>query len=280
MILIIGESGTGKSTSLENLDSKETFIIQSISKPLPFKGWRKKYKTFIHNKDQSKIMGNLFVSDTASKIVSLLAIIDKEMPWIKNIIIDDFQYVMSNEFMRRVKEKGYEKFNDIAQNSWSLVNKLGNMRDDIIPIVMSHADQNDQGKTKLKTLGKMLDEKVVLEGMFTIVFEAIIFDSQYLFITQNNGTNTCKSPKGMFNDIMIENDLKSILSVYNEYNDEDTEDLIADMLEKIEEVVSEDHLISIWRNYPMLHKNEKIIEAFKQKRAELAPKDKDKEEAA
>lgn len=269
MILIIGESGTGKSTSLEELNHEETFIIQSISKPLPFKGWRKKYRAFVHNKDQSKIFGNLFVSDNAIKIVSLLTIIEKEMPHIKNVIIDDFQYIMSNEFMRRVKEKGFDKFNDIGQNAWMIINKLNSMREDLICIVMSHSDVNDQGKTKLKTLGKMLDDKVCIEGMFTVVLESTIFDGQYLFVTQNNGSNTCKSPKDMFNGMTIPNNLKDILEAYNKYNEEDIEDLIVEMTEAIVDCNSQDELLSIWASYSILHKNTDIIDSMKLRKTEI-----------
>ena len=265
MILIIGESGTGKSTSIEELNHEETFIIQVLSKPLPFRGWRRKYKPLT----TSNTKGNLYVSDNSQQIINLLDNIDKELTHFKTVIIDDFQYLMANEFMRRVKEKGFDKFNDIGHNAWALINKLNSMRADIVPIVLSHSEQNDMGKAKLKTLGKMLDDKVAIEGMFTVVMQSIIFDSQYLFVTQNNGSNTCKSPKGMFELESIPNDLNDIISKYNKYNDEDIQELRDDVAQEISDSVTIDDLNAVWTRYKMFHEDEATIDLFKEKRSEI-----------
>ena len=246
MILVIGESGTGKSTSLENLNSEETFIIQAIGKPLPFRGWRRSYQPYSSNGES----GNMLVTDQASIIIATLEEVNKNRPDIKNIIIDDFQYIMANEFMRRVKEKGFDKFNDIGHNAWGIVNKLNSLRLDITPVVLSHSEQSEQGKAKLKTLGKMLDDKVVLEGMFTVVMQSIIFDGKYLFLTQNNGSNTCKSPKVLFATDSIPNDLNQIISDFNQYNNADLEELKADMIGEIEKAEDADSLIKIFKRYP------------------------------
>jgi hypothetical protein len=265
MILIIGESGTGKSTSIEELNHEETFIIQVLGKPLPFRGWRRKYLPY----SSVTKTGNIYTSDNCVQILALIEEIDKNMPQIKNIIIDDLQYMMSNEFMRRVKEKGFDKYNDIAHNAWAIINKLNGVREDIVPIVMSHSESNDAGKTKLKTLGKLLDDKVVIEGMFTVVLQSIIFDSQYLFITQNNGSNTCKSPRGMFATDTIPNDLKSITDQYNKYNNADIQELKDDVTKEIGVADSVESLNAVWPRYKMFHKDEMIISLFKAKKTEL-----------
>ena len=163
LIMIVGESGTGKSTSIEKLNPKETFIIQVVNKPLPFKGYKTKYS--LRNKENPK--GNRFVSDRTELIIKILETLNKE-PEIKNIIIDDSQYIMANEFMRRAKEKGYEKFTEIGQNFYMIIDNANSMREDINVIFLHHIETLDSGVTKAKTIGKLLDDKVGLEGRFTM----------------------------------------------------------------------------------------------------------------
>lgn len=212
LIMILGESGTGKSTSIENLDSKETFIIQVVNKPLPFRGYKTKYS--LRNKENPK--GNRFVSDRSDLVMKILDSLNKEKT-IKNIIIDDSQYIMANEFMRRAKEKGFEKFTEIGQNFYMLIDKANDMRDDINVIFLQHIEINDAGRVKAKTIGKLLDDKVGIEGRFTVVLMTEIEDGNYYFRTQNNGNDTCKSPKGMFEELRIPNDLKIVIDKVNEY---------------------------------------------------------------
>ncbi|KXA12940.1 AAA family ATPase [Fusobacterium nucleatum] len=212
MIMIIGESGTGKSTSIENLNEKETFIIQAVDKPLPFKEYKKKYP--LRSKENPK--GNRFISDKAEVIIKILSTLDKEKE-IKNIIIDDSQYVMANEFMKRAKEKGFDKFTEIGQNFYNLINKANSMREDINIIFLQHIEIADDGRKKAKTIGKLIDEKICLEGRFTIVLATEVEDRVYYFRTQNNGNDTCKSPKGMFDKLRIPNDLNYVIQKSNEY---------------------------------------------------------------
>ena len=212
LIMILGESGTGKSTSIENLDPKETFIIQVVNKPLPFRGYKAKYS--LRNKENPK--GNRFVSDKSDLIMKILDSLNKEKT-IKNIIIDDSQYIMANEFMRRAKEKGFDKFTEIGQNFYMLIDKANDMRDDINVIFLQHIEINDAGRVKAKTIGKLLDDKVGIEGRFTVVLMTEIEDGNYYFRTQNNGNDTCKSPKGMFEELRIPNDLKIVIDKVNEY---------------------------------------------------------------
>ena len=143
------------------------------------------------------------------------------------------------------------------------------MRQDITPIVLSHSDQSEIGKTKIKTLGKMLDDKVVLEGMFTVVLQSIVYDSKYLFVTQNNGSNTCKSPKGLFETETIPNDMTEIVKAYNKYNDADLEELKADLIEEIGEATSSEGLKAVYARYPEFRGDEMIIAMIESKNNEL-----------
>lgn len=219
-ILIIGESGTGKSTAIETLNPKETFIISILNKPLPFKGWRKKYTTIDSEKNPK---GNYYSIAKSDCVVKTMNYINMKMPHIKTIIIDDFQYIMSNEFMDRALEKGYDKFSEIGKHAWDVITTALMLRLNLNVIFLSHSDTDDSGKIKCKTIGKLLDEKVCVEGMFTIVFNSIIKDGQYGFLTQNLGNNIAKSPKGMFEDVFIPNDLQFVVDQINAYYDEDIE---------------------------------------------------------
>lgn len=208
-VLIIGESGTGKSTSLRNLPPDQTLIIQSIKKPLPF---RNEFKMW----DKKEKKGSIVVSDNVQAIDKALTAFPFEYGK-KIIIIDDFQYIMANEFMRRSDEKGYGKFTDIAKHAWEIIMRCQEMPDDVIVYFLSHSEDTDSGKTKAKTIGKLLDDKITLEGLFTIVMRSMRIDGQYLFSTQNNGNDTVKTPMGLFEAEKIENDLNEINNQIKEY---------------------------------------------------------------
>lgn len=211
LILILGQSGTGKSTSIRNMDSKDTFIIQTVNKPLPFKGFKKNYP--IMDKDGN---GKRLVTDNYDKIIGCLKYLNNNKD-IKNIIIDDFQYVISNEFMLRAKEKGFDKFTEMAQHYYVIIDVASRLREDLNIFFLSHNEQKEDGTSKVKTIGKLLDEKITIEGLFTIVLNTVIQDNKYYFQTQNNGFNTTKSPLGMFDEQLIENDLKLVTEKINEY---------------------------------------------------------------
>ena len=119
-IAIVGESGTGKSTSLRNLNPEETFIISATGKPLPFRGWKKNYIPLAKDKESGKWVGNYFVSSKWDTIIKILTIINKQLPQIKQVIIDDFQYVLSYEFVDRATEVGYTKFSELAQHAMEI----------------------------------------------------------------------------------------------------------------------------------------------------------------
>lgn len=216
-ILIIGESGSGKSTSIRNLNPLETVIINVLDKPLPFKGFKKNY---IKMATEDKKV-NYFATDEANKIKQAIDKVNQSRPEVKNIIIDDFQYIMANEFMRRALERGFDKFSEIGQKTWDLIKHISQGREDINCFILSHSDTDQSGKIKCKTIGKMLDDKICVEGMFTIVLHALTSDNKYKFLTQNDGTHLAKSPLGMFKEKYIDNDLLEINKAINDYFNDD-----------------------------------------------------------
>ncbi|HGJ5858503.1 MAG TPA: ATP-binding protein [Arsenophonus nasoniae] len=208
--LILGESGTGKSASLRFLNPEETLLIQALKKPLPFKSiqWR--------NWDQKDDTTSIFVSDCWQYIMKA---IEKASSYRKKIVvIDDFQYLMANEFMRRSDEKSFDKFTEIGAHAWNVINAAVELSADVLRIYfLSHTEETPLGKIKMKTIGKMLDEKITVEGMFTIVLKTVVKDGQYLFSTQNSGYDTVKSPMGMFETPEIENDINAVDTAICDY---------------------------------------------------------------
>lgn len=187
-VLILGESGTGKSASLRNFKPSDLKVINVANKPLPFK-----------NKIES------VATDDYRIVIKELKLNKKKVA-----VIDDAQYLMANEFMRRATERGFDKFTEIAQNFWSLVNMVKDLPDDQVVYFLAHIERDANGNEKIKTIGKLLDEKITVEGMFTIVLKTNVTDGVYSFITQNSGHDTVKSPIGMFPSIVIDNDLKYV----------------------------------------------------------------------
>lgn len=224
-IAIVGESGTGKSTSLRNLNPEETFIISTTGKPLPFRAWKKKYSPIkIEGKNVS---GNYYVSSKWDQILKILQIIDKMMPNIKQVIIDDFQYVLSYEFVDRATEVGYTKFSELAQHAMEILRYSEKMREDCKMIFLTHSENvgdNVNPKFVIKTVGKLLSEKVTLEGLFTYIFFTKVSEGdsgrmEYKLITNNDGTCVAKTSFGMFEDLEIDNDLEKIIEVIDDYNE-------------------------------------------------------------
>jgi hypothetical protein len=221
-ILVIAESGAGKSTSIESLDPKETFIINVANKPLPFKGWKKKY--VLWSKDNPS--GNLYSGSTAQQIEACLGYVNTKRQEIKTIVIDDFQYMSSFEFFDRVDEKGYEKFTQIGGHLARIARMPKDLRDDLTIFFLTHAeestDMEGKRKFKAKTIGRMVDEKLTFEGLFSMVlFGKVKKDKdgtiRYVFETQTTGDNTCKSPKGMFPDFEIPNNLAYVKDAIQAY---------------------------------------------------------------
>jgi adenylate kinase family enzyme len=219
-VLVIGESGSGKSTAIRELPKEKTFIVNCLGKPLPFKGWMKDFKPLDENGK-----GNYLSTDNSVTIVKTLEYIDKNRPDIEYVVIDDYIYTMVNEFMRRANEKSYDKFTDIGQKAWMLVEKAKSLRDSLNVAVLTHVEENMDTtgvkKQKAKTVGKLVDNIVNLEGMFTVVLYTDVEEkdgvNNYGFLTQTDGRNTCKSPEGMFEDKKIPNNLKMVFDKMTEY---------------------------------------------------------------
>ena len=204
--LILGSSGSGKSTSLRNLDPAKTLLIQCIKKPLPFRaaGW----KTRITLKSE----GNVIQTSDPVLIEKCLRNSHAEV-----VVIDDYQAVMVNELLSRSSEKGYDKFTDIAKNAWNVFNAAGDLAPERRVYIMAHTQTDDFGQTRMKTVGKMVDQTLVPEGYFTIVLRTEVINGNYRFATQTNGQDCCKSPFGMFNDLHIDNDLKQVDETITEF---------------------------------------------------------------
>lgn len=195
LVMVYGQSGTGKSTSLRNFKNEEVAVVNVSGKPLPFRGEIKPYN-----------------SDNYQKIIAAIQGTDR-----KSIVIDDATYLMVNAFMRNAKVVGYQKYTDMAYDFNALVEFCANLPDDKIVYFMGHSDQADDGREHFKTIGKMLDNYVTLEGRFTIVLKTVVQDGKYMFSTQNNGQDTVKSPMGMFEHALVDNDLKAVDDTIREY---------------------------------------------------------------
>ena len=200
IVLVVGESGTGKSTGLRNFKKGEASVVNVSKKPLPFKNEL-----------------NVFKSDNYKEIEAVL-----KRATAKSIIIDDAQYLMAFEYMHRAKEKGYEKFTDIGSNFFNLTQTAINLSDDKIIYFLSHIERTKDGTEKCKTIGQLLDEKITVEGLFSIVLKTVVTldgnnQRQFCFATINNGSDTVKTPMGMFENTLIPNDLKAVDTVIREY---------------------------------------------------------------
>lgn len=195
-VLILGESGSGKSASLRNFEPADVNIINVAGKPLPF---RKKLPVG-NTADYGKIMAAIKRSDK------------------KAFVIDDSQYLMCFESFAKAKETGYGKYTDMALHFYNLVQfVITQTPPDVIVYFLHHTDQDSNtGKTRAKTLGKMLDNQLTLEGLFSIVLLCWTDGKKHVFETQSDGTTTCKSPMGLF-DFEIDNDLKIVDTKIREY---------------------------------------------------------------
>ena len=211
-VLILGESGSGKSASMRNMNPETTVLIQTVSKPLPF---RNNFQKFVRGSDQVQEVGTKLSMDNYESIIKAIGYFVQK--GFKQIVIDDFQYVMANEYMRRSSETGFTKFTEIAKHAWEIITFCQTLPDNVNVYFMSHVQDGDNGQIKAKTIGKMLDEKITVEGLFTIVLRTNVEDGQYRFSTQNNGNDTVKSPMGLFDAQYIENDLNTINTQINEY---------------------------------------------------------------
>lgn len=197
LVMVYGQSGTGKSTSLRNFKPEQVSVVNVLGKPFPFR---------------NKL--NAYRSDDYGAIDNYI----KKTPK-SSIVVDDSTYLMTNEFMRTAGQSGYQKFTTMAQNFNAIVNVARDLPDDKIVYFLGHLERDADGHEKFKTIGKLLDEKVCVEGIFTIVLKTVVQDGHYYFSTQNNGSDVSKSPMGMFSDILIDNDLAMVDKAIREYYD-------------------------------------------------------------
>lgn len=200
-VLLIGKSGAGKSTSLRNFDEKELGLINVSKKPLPFK---KKFESTV-------------LSDNYETIINCISKTAKN-----SIVIDDAGYLIVNMFMRGHSNAGggnavFGFYNKVGDSFWNLIESVKTLPENKIVYFVMHEDKNDFGDIKPKTIGKILDEKVCLEGMFTIVLRAVNDNGKYIFRTQSDGMDIAKSPMGMFDTVEIENDLKMVDNAIRDY---------------------------------------------------------------
>ncbi len=205
--LILGQPGTGKSSSLRKLDPANTLLIQVVKKPLPFRSTAWSY----YDKEQCP-NGNIFVTDIPADICKIMRKTRRKV-----ICLDDSNYVMSNTFLRRAHEKGFDKFNEMASDILSIFNTAAHLAHDVRVYIFGHTQQTDDGIVRFKTIGKLLDEKVSLDGLVTICLRTVVRDGTYYFSTKNSGTDTVKSPIDLFDTDLIENDLSAIDSAITEF---------------------------------------------------------------
>lgn len=235
-VAVVTESGFGKTTSMgqipelgiEGLNPKETFLINVKDKPLPFRGWKNKYQRVDISKGPPKI-GNYFGSSNPYDIIKVINFISANRPDIKHLVIDDYQYIMSEEFMANALKAGYDKFNRLAKNAYDVINAGISAREDLNFFLLTHSETIEnsfQTSYKIKTIGKMLDSKVTLEGLFTIVlYGKQTWDDKEKkvskhFVTNYDGQFPAKSPVGMFKDTYILNDLGAVAKAIHSYNND------------------------------------------------------------
>lgn len=201
-VLIYGRSGSGKSRSLKNFAEDEIFLVNVLGKPLPFPGnFRYQMKTDNYNTIKNGL---------------------KKMPS-KVAVIDDAGYLLTNTFMRghsapKSGSSSFDLFNDIADAFWGLLRFVQDeLPEDVIVYLLMHESTSDYGETKLRTIGKLLDEKVCVEGMVSIALRCMVEGDRHYFRTQSSGMDISKSPEGLFDSIEIENDLKFVDTKIREY---------------------------------------------------------------
>lgn len=217
LIAVVGPTGSGKSTSVKNLDPKETYIINVARKELPFKGSNKMYN--LENKNYAEI-------DEALQVVKYLQSINEKAPHIKNVILEDSNYIMGFNMVRKATETGFTKFSVMAKDMVTLLTEARKLRDDLKIFYFSHPESvEDEGAIvsyKMKTAGKLLDSQIVLEGLFTVALYTHVDEDKngettYEFVTNRWKKYPAKSPDGMFEAVRIPNNLQDVCDRINDY---------------------------------------------------------------
>lgn len=194
-VLLIGKSGSGKSASLRNFKKEEIAIANVLGKPLPFKS----------DLEAPKV-------DDYNIILKAIQKTDKKV-----IVIDDANYLITNEFMNKSSVKGFDKYNEMGNNFFNLINGIKNIEGGKTVYLIMHEDTDDEGNVKPKTIGKLLDDKVNIQGMFTICLRSMFDNGNYIFRLKTNGQDCVKTPIGLFDEEQMENDLKIVDDKIREY---------------------------------------------------------------
>lgn len=225
-ILICGLSGTGKSRSMKGFmeAGEHVAVVNPVNKPLPF---RNNFEMLNGETDSRKIVK--FMKETKAK----------------TIVVDDFQYLLAIPYMRRVKESGWDKYNDFAANYFDVIQVCDELPDDVMVYFMTHTETLEDGQETVKLIGKLLREKICVEGLFTIVLKTMVSDGRYYFLTQNSGKDNVKSPEDMFPSFAIDNDLyyveqkiRNYYNIGNHVSDEEMGEIDKEM--KNDEISKED----------------------------------------
>jgi hypothetical protein len=217
LVGIVGATGTGKSTAIKHLNPEETYIINVAKKELPFKGSEKLYNA--EKKNYKEI-------EDANEISRLLKTISEKAPHIKNIVIEDSNYIMGFNMVAKATEVGYTKFSLMAKDMVDLFRTARQLRDDITVFYLTHPEVIEDGGEivgyKIKTAGKLIDNQVLLEGLLTVCLYTYVEENKdgtasYNFITNRYRKFPAKSPDGMFNELKIPNNLQLVVNTLNEY---------------------------------------------------------------
>lgn len=216
LLALVGDTGNGKSHSIQYLNPQETYIINVAGKELPFRGSAKLYNTENRNYKEAQ---------DANEINRLLHTISEKAPHIKNIIIEDGNYIMGFNLIEKALETGFSKFSIMARDMVSLIKSAKVLRDDLTIVYLSHleevSDSDEIVTYKMKTAGKAIDTQIKMEGLFTVVLYAISETkgekTDYYFITNRYKKYPAKSPQGMFSELKIENNMQVVIDTVNEY---------------------------------------------------------------
>ena len=218
-ILIMGESGTGKSTSMQKFgktaqSALKIAIVNPVGKPLPF-------GPDLYNpgsESDCPFASSIERLNGVTEARKICNFMDEQVSKGKKVIVvDDFQYILSIPYMKRIKETGWDKWNDFGDNYFTILDHVNTLPDDVNVYFLTHTETLEDGTTTIKLIGKLLREKITIEGLFTIVLQTQVNEGNYYFLTQNSGKNTVKSPMGMFHDYSIDNDLMFVDDVVRTY---------------------------------------------------------------
>jgi hypothetical protein len=217
LIAVVGETSTGKSTSIQYLNPEETYIINVAKKELPFRGSEKMYNS--EKKNYKEV-------DDANEIGRLLKTISEKAPHIKNVVLEDSNYIMGFTMVSKATESGYTKFSLMAKEMVDLLRGARSLRDDLVVFYFSHPDVlEDSGEIvgyKMKTSGKLIDSQINLEGLFTVCLYTLVEEKkdgtvEYNFVTNRYRKLPAKSPIGMFSETKIPNNLQMVVDSIREY---------------------------------------------------------------